>query len=57
MGEPHPGQATASDCQLLTEQPGKDLQTMGVYSEIYMCTASGVPDSVWVGRYEHSDEH
>lgn len=29
MGESHPGQATASACQLLTEQPGKDLQTMG----------------------------
>ena len=29
MGESHPNRATASDCQLLTEQPGKDLQTMG----------------------------
>ena len=29
MGESRPSRATASDCQLLTEQPGKDLQTMG----------------------------
>jgi hypothetical protein len=28
MGESHPSQATAPDCQLLTEQPGKDLQTV-----------------------------
>lgn len=29
MGESHPSRATAPACQLLTEQPGKDLQTMG----------------------------
>jgi hypothetical protein len=29
MGESHPDPATAPDCQLLTEQPGKDLQSMG----------------------------
>jgi hypothetical protein len=29
MGESHPGPATTPDCQLLTEQPSKDLQTMG----------------------------
>jgi hypothetical protein len=29
MGESRPNQATAPDCQPLTEQPGKDLQTMG----------------------------
>ena len=29
MGEPRPSQATAPDCQPLTEQPGKDLQAMG----------------------------
>lgn len=29
MGESRPSRATAPACQLLTEQPGKDLQTMG----------------------------
>jgi hypothetical protein len=29
MGESRPSQSSAPDCQLLTEQPGKDLQTMG----------------------------
>lgn len=29
MGESHPSPATAPACQPLTEQPGKDLQTMG----------------------------
>jgi hypothetical protein len=31
MGEPRPSQATAPDRQPLTEQPGKDLQTMGTF--------------------------
>jgi hypothetical protein len=29
MGESHPSPATAPDCQSLTEQLSKDLQTMG----------------------------
>jgi hypothetical protein len=29
MGESRPSKATASDSQLLAEQPGKDLSTMG----------------------------
>lgn len=29
MGESHPNQATAPDCQSLTEQPTKYLQIMG----------------------------
>lgn len=29
MGESHPNQATTPDCQSLTEQPTKYLQTMG----------------------------
>lgn len=34
MGESRSGQVTTSDCQLLTEQPGKDLQTMGYVSGV-----------------------
>jgi hypothetical protein len=29
MCESRPSQVTAPDCQLITEQPGKDLQAMG----------------------------
>lgn len=34
MGESHPSRATAPACQLLTEQPCKDLQTMGNVSAV-----------------------
>lgn len=46
MGESHLGPATAPDCQPLTEQPGKDLQSMGKgsvgdFSGSRLCTFAG----------------
>lgn len=46
MGESHPSPATAPDCQPLTEQPGKDLQTHGGWRTPYSLPMRGLSKSL-----------